>query len=135
MAGKKLSNEEIRSKVDRMTKKFMKSICEFLAVKGGGSVRPEWELSITLLEAYYRQFCELNLQISQLDSFVCDSRYGLVPHPLLSCRDKASVRLEALMKEMGITLKSGIKLNVVEAKKEESVLDRYLKGKMDEAME
>ena len=122
----------IKKEVDRSTKKFMKSARAFLATKGGGEVPSEWELSLVLLEAYYRQFIELNLQISQLDSLIIEGRYGAVPSPLLACRDKASVRLEALMKEMGLSMKSGIKLNVVEPKKEESALDKYLKKQVEQ---
>lgn len=129
--GKKLTEDEIRSKVDRQTKKFMKSARQFLATKAGGEVPPEWELSLTMLEAYYRQFIELNTQISQMDSLLINGRYGPAPSPLLACRDKASLRLESMMKEMGITLKSGLRLNVVEAKKEETALDRFLKSKAE----
>ena len=124
-----IERDAIKRKVDKETKKFMKAAREFLATKGGGSIRPEWELGLTLLECYFRQFYEVNLEISRLDSLLVDSRYGPQPSPLLACRDKASVRLEALMKEMGMSLKSALKLNVVDAKKEESALDKFLKAK------
>ena len=129
----KMSAEQISKKVDTQTKKFMKAARAFLATKGGGELRPEWELGIMMLEAYYRQFVELNLKISQLDSLLVDSRYGPQPTPLLACRDKACVRLESLMKEMGLSLKSALKLNVVDAKKEETALDKFLKAKTGNA--
>lgn len=125
----KLTKEQIQKKVDAQAKKFMKAARAFLATKGGGELRPEWELGLMMLDAYYRQFVELQMQISQLDSLVIESRYGPQPTPLLACRDKASVRLEALMKEMGLSLKSALKLNVVDAKKEETALDKFLKAK------
>ena len=129
---KELTTEQIKTRTEKQTKKFIKAARDFMAAKGGGSVRPEWELSLQLLEEYYRQFTEISLNISQLDSLVINGKYGPMPTPLLACRDKASVRLEALMKEMGITLKSGIKLNVVEPKKTETVLDKYMKGKIEQ---
>ena len=128
---KKLSQDQINRKVDKEVKKFMKAARDFLATKGGGEVPPEWELSLTLLEGYYRQYMEINYHISNLDSLIFNGRYGPMPSPLLSVRDKASVRLEAIMKEMGLSMKSAIKMNVVEPKKEESVLDKYMKGQVE----
>lgn len=126
----KLSQEEIKKEVEKRTKKYMKSITSFLITKGGGvEVPEEWYCSVMLLESYFRQFVELDIQIQQMDSIIMNGRYGPVVSPLCTARDKAATRLEAQMKEMGITLKSGIKLNVVEPKKEMSALDKFFKDK------
>lgn len=127
MANGKLTDRQIRNRVDKEVEKFIGAARAFLSTKGGGEVPVEWELSLTMLEAYYRQFSELNLQISQLDSLIENGKYGPRPSCLLAVRDKAAVRLESLMKEMGLSMKSAIKLNVVEPKREESPLDAYLK--------
>lgn len=131
---KKLTDRQIRGRVDTKTKEFMASVRAFLATKAGnsdGSVPKEWECSIMLLEAYFRQFLELDMRIQELDSVVVEGRYGPMVSPLCAARDKASCRLESQMKELGISMKSAIKLNVVDAKKEESVLDKYMKGKIE----
>ena len=127
-----MTDEEIRKKVDRDTKKFIKSVKAFLAVKAGGVIPEEWTASIMLLEAYYRQFLELDLQIQQLPSLVIQGRYGLAPSPLLNCRDKASVRLEAQLKEMGLTMAKALKMNVVDVRKASTPLDEFLKKKVKE---
>ena len=127
---KKMTKAAIKKEVAARTERYMKSINAFLLKKGGGiEVPEEWACSIMLLESYFRQFVELDLEIQQLDSVVIEGRYGPTVSPLCAARDKAATRLEAQLKEMGITLKSGIKLQVVEPKKEESALDKFLKGK------
>lgn len=118
---------------ERKTKKFMKSATAFLATKLTGSpdgqIPDEFELSLMLLESYYKQFILLDLQINDLDSLVVMGRYGWQGHALLPIRDKACVRLESLMKQMGLTLKSGKQLGATEVKKEESELDKFFKEK------
>lgn len=126
-----LTKEEIKKKVEKETKKFMKSVRTFLATKAGGVVPTEWECSIMLMESYYKQFMELDLMIQQMDSIIVEGRYGPQVSPLCQARDKASTRLEVQLKEMGITMKSAIKLNVVDAKKEESVLEKFLGKKIE----
>ena len=127
----KLTNEQIKKEVDKSTRKFIKSVKAFLATKAGGEIPDEWSCSIMLLESYYRQFVELDLQIQQMDSVVVNGRYGLQVSPLCTARDKASTRLAAQMKELGLSMKSAIKLNVVEPKKEQSVLEKYLGKKIE----
>lgn len=119
------------TQAEKATKKFMKNVRDFLASKNNGEVPPEWECSLMLLETYYKQFVQINEEIEKLPSLVVDSRYGSVPSPLLACRDKAAMRLEQSMKEMGITFKAAAKLNVVKPKEEESALDVYLKKKIE----
>lgn len=127
-----MTKEEIKKYTDKSTRKFMKSVKAFLATKAGnynGEIPAEWECSIMLLEAYYRQFMELDMTIQDLDSVIVEGRYGPTVSPLCTARDKASCRLEALMKEMGLSMKSAIKLNVVEPQKEESALEKFMAKK------
>ena len=126
-----MTDEEIKKKVDKDTKKFIKSVKAFLATKAGGEIPDEWYASIMLMEAYYRQFVELDLQIQQLPSLVIKGKYGLAPSPLLACRDKASVRLEAQLKEMGLTMAKALKMNVVDVKKKTTPLEEFMKGKIE----
>ena len=120
-----------KTKAERMTKRFIKSARAFLSTKltgnPDGKIPEEFELNIILLESYYKTFTMLDLQINDMDTLTVDSRYGPVPSPLLAIRDKACVRLESLMKSLGMTLKSGKMLGTTDVKKEESPLDKFLK--------
>ena len=122
---KKLSN------IEKKTKKFMKSVKAFLASKSGGVVPAEWECSLMLLEEYYKQFVALTEEIDKLDSMVCMSRYGNQPHPLLGARDKAAIRLESLMKSLGLTMKSALSMEIAEPVIEESPLEVFVKGRVE----
>ena len=131
-----MTDEQIKKKVDLKTKKFIKSAEKFLAEKAGiDDVPTEWEISLIMLESYYRDFLELVLRIQQLPSITFKGRYGEQPSPLLAARDKAAIRLESLLKEMGMTMKSAAKLNVIEPKKEETALDLFLKNKAKDGVE
>lgn len=120
-----LKNEK---KIEKKVKKFMKAVKEFLRSKNGGIVPPEYECSLMLLETYYQQFLQLSDELDRLDSYLVMGRYSEVPHPLLSARDKASMRLESLMKELGLTLRAQAKLEIVEPK-DESPLEAFVKNK------
>ena len=124
-------SEKDAKKTEKQVKKFMKSVNAYLAQKSGGKVEKAWGCSLMLLEEYYRQFMTLTYEINNLDSLVVMSRYGEIPHPLLAARDKAAVRLEALLKTTGLTFKEAAKLDVIETTQEESVLDKFIKNKME----
>lgn len=131
----KLTNRQVRNRVDKEVDGFMLSARKFLATKAGYddlTIPAEWELSMTLLEAYYRQFCELNIQISQLDTLLVENKNGFTTaNPLINLRDKATIRLESLMKELGLSMKSAMRLGATDIKKEETALDKFFKNKVE----
>jgi hypothetical protein len=122
---KKLTN------VEKKTKKFMRVVRDFLASKNGGEVAPEWECSLLMLETYYSQFLRLTEEIDQLDSIIEMGRYGAQPSPLLKARDTTAIRLEALMKVLGLTLKSALSMDIAEPVIEESPLESFVKNKIE----
>lgn len=126
-----VKKSEKEKKIERKTKKFMKSVKDFLASKSGGSVPSEWGCSLMLLEEYYKMFIGLTEEINNLPSLVVDSRYGSVPHPLLGARDKAAIRLEAAMKSVGITFKESVKMDVMEVTEPETALEKFVKGRIE----
>lgn len=131
MPARILTDDEKRdNKIKKQTKKFMDSVRAFLTRKSG-AVEDSWECSLMLLETYYKQFLELSDEIDGLDRLVVDSRYGVVPHPLLTARDKAAIRLEAMMKSCGITFKEAARMEIVEPAVEESVLEKFVKNKIE----
>lgn len=73
----------------------------------------------------------LNEEIDDLPSLVIVGRYGAVPSPLLACRDKAASQLQALMKELALTFKSNIKLELSEPVAQETTLNKFLKDKIE----
>lgn len=132
MANKIQTEEQKRKfRVDRKAKEYMQTVQDFLAEKNGGAVSPEWKLSLQLLETYYKQFLMLNEEIDDLPSLVIVGRYGAVPSPLLACRDKAASQLQALMKELALTFKSNIKLELSEPVAQETTLNKFLKDKIE----
>jgi hypothetical protein len=132
MPKRELTEIELQNnQLKRKTNAFLNSVREFLKKKtGGDSVPPEWECSLMLLEEYYKQFTKLSMEIEKLDRLVVQSRYGEVPNPLLAARDKSAVRLESLMKNLGITFKEAAKLELIEPVSEESPLEVFIKNKM-----
>lgn len=132
MPSRKLTEKELQDKqVNKRVKDFMKVVKDFLASKNGGEVAREWQLSLDMLEVYYRQFWQLTYEIDSLDSLIETTRYGKAPSALLSARDKTAVRLDSLMKSLGLTLKSALTMEIVEPVAEESVLDKFLKDKIE----
>lgn len=129
---KKLTDKEKRQrKIKRQADEFMKTVDEFLKKKNNGSVPTEWGCCLMLLRTYYEQFIALTLAINDLDDLVFTGRYGPQPSPLLTARDKASLRLESLMSELGLTMKAASKLDIIEPVSEESPLDKYAKSKIE----
>jgi hypothetical protein len=132
MPKRKLTEEELKdNKVDRKVKAFMKVVRKFLASKNGGEVAPEWECSVMMLEVYYEQFIRLCEDISNLDSLIEVGRYGPQPSALLKARDATAIRLEALMKQLGLTLKSALTMDIAEPIQEESPLESFVKNKIE----
>ena len=124
---KKTAEKRITKKV----KSFMKSVKEFLMAKNGGKIPPEWGCSLLMLETYYEQFIRLTDEIKQLDSLVEESRYGPRPSVLLTARDKTAVRLESLLKQFGLTFKAASGLDIIEPKKEQSPLEKFVQNKIE----
>lgn len=118
-------------KIEKKVKKFMAAVKQFLKSKGNGTVAPELECSLMLLETYYHQFLEITEEVNSLDSLLIMGRYGPAPTPLLTARDKASTQLVSLMKEMGLTFKAQAKLDVIEPQKEVSPLESFVKNKIE----
>lgn len=124
-------NEKKKRAIRKEVDAFMETVEAFLRSKNGGVLPEEWGLSLMMLRTYYEQFIAISREIDSLDSLVYDGRYGPQPTPLLGARDKAAMRLESMMKELGLTLKAASKLDIVEPVKEESVLEKFVKGKIE----
>ena len=123
--------EKRNKKIEKKVKAFMKATNDYLKSKNGGVVPAEYICSLELLREYYKLFVELTEEISSLDSLVFVGRYGPQPSPLLTARDKACIRLESMMKELGLTFKSQKALKVSTAVAEESPLEKWTKGKIE----
>lgn len=131
MAKKLTEKEKNQKQIKRKVKKFMDVVRAFIEQKNGGILPPEYECSLVLLETYYEQFLSLSAEIDGLDSLITIGRYGPTPSPLLAARDKASVRLETMMRELGLTLKAQSKLEIIEPVVEQSPLEAFVKNKIE----
>ena len=131
MAKKLTEKEKKEKKIRRNVDKFMKNVRAFLASKNGGGVAAEWECILMLLEEYYKQFVVLTEEINSLDSLVATSRYGTIPHPLLAARDKTTVRLESILKSLGLTLKSALSMDIAEPVIESSPLEQFVSDRIN----
>lgn len=118
-----------RIKYSKETKDFMKNVRAFIESKNGGEIPPEWEAMLLMLQNYYEQYVVATNEILDLDSLVVDSRYGPQPHPLLKIQATASVQVQKLCAEFGLSMKQAQKLKVVEPPKEETALEAFLKKK------
>ncbi len=118
----KLSNE---------TKKFMRNVTKFIEEKNEGKVPAEWEALLGMLENFYEQYIKASEELLGLDSLTVASRYGVVPHPLLKIQREAAIQVQKLCSEFGLSMKQAQKMKIVEPKAEESVLEKYVKGKVE----
>lgn len=122
-------DDQTKKKIERETNKFLKDVRKFITDKNNGVIPPEWAMSIRLLETYYRQFLQVTYELEGLESVIVDSRYGPTAHPLLKVQNTAAVRLEKMMSELGLSLKSATKLEIAKPVVEESVLTKFVKNK------
>lgn len=118
-----------RIKYSKETKDFMRNVRAFLENKNGGEIPAEWEAMLGMLQNFYEQYTKATNELMALDSLVVDSRYGPQPHPLLKVQAQASIRVEKLCAEFGLSMKQAQKLKVVEPPKEETALEAFLKKK------
>lgn len=134
LAERDKQNEKIKKKVNTETNKFMKAAREFVMQRAGVDfVPPEWELSLFMLKTYLSQFLELTYKVENLPSLTIVGRYGDTPHPLLAVRDKAALRLENTLKEMGMTVKAAKAVGALkkeEPKEEPSALDKFFEDQV-----
>lgn len=117
-----------KKKVQLKTKTFVKAAREFLKSKNNGNINPEWEASLMLLEEYFKTFLQLTYELEGLDSLLTES--GKLT-PLYGARDIAARRLEFIMRELGLTFKSQLKMELTEAVEEESPINQFIKGKIE----
>ena len=122
--------EKETKRVEKRVKKFMKAVRDFLTEKSG-SVRPEWECSLILLETYLEEFFIFSIEIDKLQEIVTYGKNGMQPNALFGARDKAAIRLEGLLKSLGCTFKESAKMELIEPVAEESPLDAFIKNKVE----
>ena len=129
MAGKKRTVEEnVKLSINRQVADYVDSVKDFLKAKGGKEA--EYQVSLQMLEVYYHQFLTLNEEIKKLDSIVVDSRYGKVPSPLLTARDKTVAKLNDILKSLGCLFREQIKMDLLKVEEEEeNTLSKFIKNR------
>ena len=130
MPAKKLTEEEkTKNRIARETATYMESVRDFLRKANNGEVPLEYNLSLLMLEEYYKQLLVFNAEVAKLDgNYVVDTRYGKQPNAILKARDATVQKLDLLQKQLGLTFNSQIKLKIKDTKPcEESVLEKFMK--------
>ena len=118
-------------KYSNETKKFMRNVEKFLEEKNGGTIPPEWEALLDMLRNFYEQYIKATQELLTVESLTVASRYGVVPHPLLKIQAQASAQVQKLCAEFGLSMRQAQKMKIVEPKTEETVLDKFMKGKVE----
>ncbi len=127
-AQEKKEAKEIKEKAKKMVKKYMAGVRAYLKERNGGALQSTWDLDLQLLEDYYYQYCVISQMIMNLDSMIAPSRYGYQPSPLLKARDSSAMRLADLQKSLGLSLKAGKTLGMIEPVREQSSIEEFLSG-------
>jgi P27 family predicted phage terminase small subunit len=118
-------------KYSKETKNFMKNVRAFLEQKNGGVIPAEWEALLGMLANFYEQYVRSTEELLSLDSLTVPSRYGEVPHPILKIQAQASMQVQKLCSEFGLSMKQAAKLNVIKPKEEETTIEKFLKNKVE----
>lgn len=136
MPAKKLTEEQkTKNRIERETEKYMEGVREFLRKANNGEIPLEYNLSLLMLEEYYKQLLIFNAEVAKLDgNYVVDTRYGKQPNAILKARDATIQKLDMIQKQLGLTFNSQIKLKIKDTKHvEESPLEKLMKlqGEME----
>lgn len=136
MPAKKLTEEQkTKNRIERETATYMEGVREFLRKTNNGEIPLEYNLSLLMLEEYYRQLLIFNAEVAKLDgNYVVDTRYGKQPNAILKARDATIQKLDMIQKQLGLTFNSQIKLKIKDTKHvEESPLEKLMKlqGEME----
>lgn len=131
MPSRKLTVEEkTKNKIERDTATYMEGVREFLRKANNGDIPLEYNLSLLMLEEYYKQLLIFNAEVAKLDGdYVVQTRYGLQPNAILKARDNTIQKLDMIQKQLGLTFNSQIKLKIKDTTKvEESPLEKLMKS-------
>lgn len=133
MPSKKLTEEEkTNNRIAREVKAYMDNVKTFIANANNGMIPPEYECSLRMLEAYYKQFLVFTAEIDKLDSYVTNTRYGLQPNAILKARDSSVQKLDMILKALGCTFKTQVSMKLVDTKPvEENPLEALIKGSIE----
>lgn len=136
MPAKKLTEEQkTKNRIERETATYMEGVREFLRKANNGEIPLEYNLSLLMLEEYYKQLLIFNAEVAKLDgNYVVDTRYGKQPNAILKARDATIQKLDMIQKQLGLTFNSQIKLKIKDTKHvEESPLEKLMKlqGEME----
>lgn len=119
-----MTDDEIKAQAKKKTKRFIKDVRAFIK-EHSGEESPQLEVSLIMIENYFYEFLFLTMKLENMDSIIIAGRYGEQPTPLIAARDKAATRLESMLRESGLTLKSAAKIPQAK-KKEKTILEQFM---------
>ena len=110
--------EKKRSYIKKKVNRFMKNVEEFIRSKNSGKIPLEWEAMLDMLKDYYTQYCNASWEIERMETYLTPSRYGDTISPIFKLQATASMNVQRLCAEFGLSMKQAQKMKVKQPEKE-----------------
>ena len=123
--------EKKRSNIKKKVNKFMKNVEEFIKSKNSGKIPLEWEAMSDMLRDYYTQYCNASWEIERMETYLTPSRYGQTISPIFKLQATASMNVQRLCGEFGLSMKQAQKMKVKTPEKEKSALDAFFEDQIE----
>lgn len=119
--------EKERNAAARKVKRYVKAVEDFIKRNNDGELPIEFEASIDMLTTYYSLYLKMSDEIDRLDSLMVTENGRVEMHPLLKSRDSVVMRLDSLLKSLGVQFKDQVKMKIIDVTKPETnPLDEWM---------
>lgn len=119
--------EKQKNAAARKVKRYVKAVEDFIRSKNNGELPVELEASLDMLSTYYSLYLKMCDEIERLDSLMVTENGRVDMHPLLKSRDSVVMRLDSILKSMGVTFQQQVKMKIIDVSKPETnPLDEWM---------
>ena len=119
--------EKEKNAAARKVKRYVKAVEDFIKRNNDGELPIEFEASIDMLTTYYSLYLKMSDEIDRLDSLMVTENGRVEMHPLLKSRDSVVMRLDSLLKSLGVQFKDQVKMKIIDVTKPETnPLDEWM---------
>lgn len=119
--------EKQKNAAARKVKRYVKAVEDFIRSKNNGELPIELEASLDMLSTYYALYLRMCDEIDRLTSLMVAENGRVEMHPLLKSRDSVVMRLDSLLKSMGVTFQQQVKMKIIDVSKPETnPLDEWM---------
>lgn len=124
--------EKQKNAAARKVKRYVKAVEDFIRSKNGGELPIELEASLDMLSTYYALYLRMCDEIDRLTSLMVAENGRVEMHPLLKSRDSVVMRLDSLLKSMGVTFQQQVKMKIIDVTKPDAnPLEEWLDGEKE----